>query len=867
MFYITKKNIFLLALSLALAFQSLAQSNKNLQILSTSYDAAQKTVYIRFNYLEDGSPASGLKVNDLVVKYVNDHSVCPPDLIEENTGYTLKICPDNKTQEERAIKLLLFEDSTITTNYYYYHLQREAFIYRTAETFTLSNEGVTAGTDTEFCFTIYDSFGKEPEAAKLYLLDVNGNDTANFDLSKSNSINSNESNWCVTIPGTRISGDMLDYRVEAAFLPDYLITFPNNTIEHSYISIPVDLQMPTDISILSENIAPTCNDYSLKVKIESSSLNSLNVYYREKGAPSYQTINAEQQTLTDTLSFVIPVSSDIEYFIQTEDNNGVITEYGSRFNPEIINKTDPRLAGFVMYKPSMRLTFARYIVNCERMKKDDKIKAYFMNDCGKYTLGGQVIFDPTTGPVNTTSFTIYSNDSSTAVKDGFVEGERVYLEIERDGISYPLPVDSLKFSDTWADIYDFNVLTKYDKFLSGLDWNVIENEDMSPNLEDGTDFGKVIQEETHGFSFYNSSCINLDYSSPKIENSPNNNFEVTIRNDSLFVTYLAEQKDSAWVVVNASDSSRIIFKVRGDIKPCSTPAVYHNDYLIPNGYQSNSPKRGTSFGRVSAPVKHYFYIQATGQCKPEITIVDVTIDNEEFVSSNTDTSFSITYSARFKAEGDVSIKFSNDSLYTFIVRGDQTTKETCATTTLNPDPILEGDDIVVHSEFELDSSQIIAFILNEANSTSFNLRLQDSILKKNEVLDFTIDTDTLQSGSYKLTYIITSPGFNCPLVENYSFTIEEVTSINETFTSNCNFQSYPNPVTQTLTVETCGAGVTSGKIKLLNTQGQVQYVQTFSQSGAIQLDVSRLNGGLYILQLESLTGENKVVGKVVVNRP
>ncbi len=101
----------------------------------------------------------------------------------------------------------------------------------------------------------------------------------------------------------------------------------------------------------------------------------------------------------------------------------------------------------------------------------------------------------------------------------------------------------------------------------------------------------------------------------------------------------------------------------------------------------------------------------------------------------------------------------------------------------------------------------------------------------------------------------------------FTLTVDLETAIESFEETGCNWQSYPNPVTQTLTVETCAAGITSGKIKLLNTQGQVQFVQTFSQAGAIQVDVSRLNGGLYILQLESPSGENKVVGKVVVGRP
>lgn len=107
------------------------------------------------------------------------------------------------------------------------------------------------------------------------------------------------------------------------------------------------------------------------------------------------------------------------------------------------------------------------------------------------------------------------------------------------------------------------------------------------------------------------------------------------------------------------------------------------------------------------------------------------------------------------------------------------------------------------------------------------------------------------------------------LTDTVTFTlkVDLETAINSFEDTGCDFQSYPNPVTQTLTVETCGAGITSSKIKLLNTQGQVQYVQTFSQAGAIQVDVSRLNGGLYILQLESPSGENKVVGKVMVDRP
>ncbi len=317
------------------------------------------------------------------------------------------------------------------------------------------------------------------------------------------------------------------------------------------------------------------------------------LHYRTTGTPSmYIPVEMEQSAPNSNVyCATIPAdavqSTDIEYYIVAKDNYGTLGFYGDISNPKIIqtNSQAPSNTGTPFYV--VVGNYSSVVTECDAMTSSDILEAYFTNDCGELQLAASTQWNGVNGNF---TFTVYGDsDANDGYKDGFINGETIYLKLIRGGIDYGMTTNSLVYSSSMPV---GNLTSAAGPGVSAIsitgNGTDVNHNSTTPSTLNNTNFGASSSPVTKYFRIYNTGCERLYIS--RITLSDNANFSVSLPNNTLIepgfyeqfpIDYLGLANANATVSVytNAVTKNPYVFDITG---ATSIPDPCVGIILVPN---------------------------------------------------------------------------------------------------------------------------------------------------------------------------------------------------------------------------------------------------------------------------------------------
>ena len=340
-------------------------------------------------------------------------------------------------------------------------------------------------------------------------------------LSNTDSDSENPPCWTYlfTIPALAVDSPLVEYKFNA-FLKDgsMLVSIPPNQ-EYQTWTFAVAPNFPPVISDVQISGINSCDEITVRAKITDTTeyLVKKQLHYRINRTAS-EFISMDMTPCdtcgNDVYEARIPASavseSGLLYYIYTTDNHGAQGWYGSPENPVYLSVAE-NLPDNGEERATMLVEFNREAVlnNCAMLRQGDILRAYFMNDCGRYQIGGEQTVPGGSDKIN---LLLYGSSQTTG-KDGFDEDELVQFRILRDGYEYVL--STLGAAVVFETGGNRTVNTVYKTMdVPGIEISYFMNGRLIPtgdteiSAAKGTDFGQGTN-VLRAFSISNTGCATL----------------------------------------------------------------------------------------------------------------------------------------------------------------------------------------------------------------------------------------------------------------------------------------------------------------------------------------------------------------------
>lgn len=695
--------------------------------------------------------------------------------IENNVQatYTLKYCPENTALDtlEHCVYIDLVSDPTVGDNACYGSSPDKEYITRDITTSTLESTAIPENSSPTFCFDVYDNNGPAPVSGTLYAriqdtADV-GTSYSTYALSKT-TVSSEITKWCATVSSSIVKDPGVEYYGVVEYADGHQLKSPSIDERFLAWTQPVMPNFAPQITYTSGPSGPQCSDFNINFKVTdyTDGLERVDLYYREKNSPrTFQSLNVYTHTggaLLDSMVFnvAVPLAGEgTEYYIVAEDNFGTIGTYGESKDPYLVEAVS---SGLNQTSKSMTLDFTGMEIACLNPSNGDSVEVRYENACGDNALAGEQIFVN-----NTFTVEVYGNDSPSGLPNNVQNGEYVEITYYKNGRPYPL--NNKEYNDNSTISYSgIQIADSINFELSG-NFYPIDNNDATPSLTDGTDFGIQDSAVTHAFELSNTSCVDLSVKKVNMVDRTNTfTTDYTRGNDTFYVTYLARETDEIQIEVITENNQRYYFTVKGEIEPCGAE-IYFNTTLVPDGDTSPSSGEGTDFGSVTSTTTHTFDFIETGVCGGSgISITGVSSNNDQFVTSYSGDEIDIQYLADSAASGTITVTTSESTTYTFDVTGD--VASSCGTISVFPNPIPSGNNGLASIQVDVDgtSSVSVGAFLLAPPYTYTPISTQTASDSAFTVLI----PNTLSAGTYQLNVVVSNPEPGCQSSYGLQFIVQ-----------------------------------------------------------------------------------------------
>ncbi len=407
-----------------------------------------------------------------------------------------------------------------------------------------------------------------------------------------------------TVPGAKVLDPNIAYYFRAytslvtgTGTQSYQISNPPNNQEYFAWTLAVDPNLPpaiTDVTVSSPVRQCTPITICAKVIDNTNNLKAVpKLYYRISKTPSVF-IDIDMLPCSslgsDMYCSTIPASAvqetNIEYYISAEDDYGTQGWYGTPTKPNVLNtNASVNTSGYLF--DVFISNYANVVMGCDPLVANDSVAAYFTNDCGDLQFAGGTRWN---GIAGSFSVRVYGDsDPNDGYKDGFTDGETIFLKLIRGGIDYQLTNNTIPFSTSAPQYAQLSSAVGPGTSKLTLKGNGVEitNNDNTPSSSDNTDFGSVSSSVVKTYEIQNTGCTDLllnmvsvnDNTNFTLSSIPQNQLISPNGSYSFDITYLAQADANATVTINNNSSNTNPFKfdIQGSV---ASPAGSCDDISI-----------------------------------------------------------------------------------------------------------------------------------------------------------------------------------------------------------------------------------------------------------------------------------------------